>query len=232
MSQNSSYYIFNMKDLKYHRARKELVELLVEKGITDQRVLAAIGKIPRHRFIPDSALHRYAYQNKAFPIGAEQTISHPYTVAFQSQILAVKPGEKVLEIGTGSGYQAAVLAELGAKLYSIERQKSLYHKTTPFLKSLGYTKISLYYGDGFLGKPIYAPFDKIIITAAAPVVPKALLDQLKVGGCLVIPLNNNEGNQDMLRITKVLDQETGNERFTQENFEQFSFVPMLKGRNE
>lgn len=221
-----------MRDLKYHRARKELVELLSEKGITDKRVLRAIGKIPRHRFIPDTALHKYAYENKAFPIGAEQTISHPYTVAFQSQILAVKPGEKVLEIGTGSGYQAAVLSELGAKLYSIERQKSLYLKTTPFLKSLGYEDISLYYGDGFLGKPIYAPFDKIIITAAAPEIPKALLKQLKVGGFLVIPLNNNEGNQDMLRITKILDKDTDKQHFITETFEKFAFVPMLKGKNE
>lgn len=221
-----------MEDLKYFRARKELVELLEEKGITDKRVLSAIGKIPRHKFIPDTALHKYAYENKAFPIGADQTISHPYTVAFQSQILEVKEGEKVLEIGTGSGYQAAVLCELGAKLYSIERQKSLYQKTTPFLKKLGYTDISLYYGDGYLGKPVYAPFDKIIITAAAPEIPTALLEQLKVGGFLVIPLDNDEGNQDMLRIVKEIDKDTGNEVFRTETFEQFAFVPMLKGRNE
>ena len=219
-------------DHKYHRRRKELVEELRNKGIQDENVLEAIGKIPRHKFIPDTALHKYAYENKAFPIGAEQTISHPYTVAFQSQLLQIKPGDKVLEIGTGSGYQAAVLAELGAKLYSIERQKTLFDKTSPFLKSLGYTKISLYYGDGYLGKPIFAPFDKIIITAAAPEIPKALLKQLKVGGFLVIPLNNNEGTQDMLRITKVLFEETNELRFKKEQFEQFAFVPMLKGKNK
>ncbi|MGB0885094.1 MAG: protein-L-isoaspartate(D-aspartate) O-methyltransferase [Chitinophagales bacterium] len=219
-------------DHKYHRRRKELVEELRNKGIQDENVLEAIGKIPRHKFIPDTALHKYAYENKAFPIGAEQTISHPYTVAFQSQLLQIKPGDKVLEIGTGSGYQAAVLAELGAKLYSIERQKTLFDKTSPFLKSLGYTKISLYYGDGYLGKPIFAPFDKIIITAAAPEIPKALLKQLKIGGFLVIPLNNNEGTQDMLRITKVLFEETNELRFKKEQFEQFAFVPMLKGKNK
>lgn len=221
-----------MNDLKYFRARKELVELLEEKGISDKKVLEAIGKIPRHKFIPDTALHKYAYENKAFPIGADQTISHPYTVAFQSQLLEVKPGDKVLEIGTGSGYQAAVLVELGAKLYSIERQKSLYLKTAPFLKKLGYDNINLYYGDGYLGKPVFAPFDKIIITAAAPEIPRELLKQLKVGGFLVIPLDNEEGNQDMLRITKEIEQETGNELFRKENFEKFAFVPMLKGKNE
>jgi len=221
-----------MNDLKYFRARKELVELLAEKGISDKKVLAAIGKIPRHRFIPDTALHKYAYENKAFPIGADQTISHPYTVAFQSQLLEITPGDKVLEIGTGSGYQAAVLCELGARLYSIERQKSLYLKTSPFLKKLGYDNINLYYGDGFLGKPVFAPFDKIIITAAAPEIPRELLKQLKVGGFLIIPLDNEDGNQDMLRITKEIDSETGNEIFRKETFEQFAFVPMLKGKNE
>lgn len=218
-------------DYKYHRRRKELVEELRSKGIQDEKVLDAIGKIPRHKFIPDTALHKYAYENKAFPIGAEQTISHPYTVAFQSQLLQIKPGDKVLEIGTGSGYQAAVLAELGAKLYSIERQKSLYDKTTPFLKSLGYNKISLYYGDGYLGKPVFAPFNKIIITAAAPEIPKALLIQLKVGGFLIIPLDNKEGTQDMLRITKTLEETTKEVKFLKEQFEQFAFVPMLKGKN-
>lgn len=221
-----------MTDLKYYRARKELVELLVEKGISDKAVLEAIGKIPRHKFIPDTALHKYAYENKAFPIGADQTISHPYTVAFQSQLLEIKQGDKVLEIGTGSGYQAAVLCELGAKLYSIERQRSLYLKTAPFLNKLGYDNINLYYGDGFLGKPVYAPFDKIIITAAAPEIPVALLNQLKVGGFLVIPLDNEEGSQDMLRIVKEIDAETGNEIFRKESFEKFAFVPMLKGKNE
>lgn len=221
-----------MNDNKYYRARKELVELLRKKGISDEKVLDAIAKVPRHRFIPDTALHKYAYEDKAFPIGADQTISHPYTVAFQTQLLQINANDVVLEIGTGSGYQAAILAELGVKLHSIERQKSLYDKTTPFLREMGYTKLHLYFGDGYLGKPIYAPFDKIIITAAAPEIPQALLDQLRVGGMLVIPLDNQEGNQDMLRITKRVSIHDNEVYYDRETFEQFAFVPMLKGKNE
>ena len=217
-----------MDDLIYYRRRKELVELLRKKGIKDENVLSAIGKVPRHKFIPDTALHKYAYENRAFPIGCGQTISQPYTVAFQSQILEVKKGEKILEIGTGSGYQAAVLAELGAKVYSIERQKKLYDKTAPLLKKLAY-KMHLYYGDGFLGKKIFAPFDKIIITAAAPEIPQELLNQLKIGGFLVIPLNNNEGSQDMLRIIK-RENDNGEIIYEKQTFEKFAFVPMLKGQ--
>jgi len=220
-----------MSDFIYHRRRKELVELLREKGIKNEKVLEAIGRVPRHKFIPDTALHKYAYENKAFPIGAEQTISHPYTVAFQSEILEIKKGDKVLEIGTGSGYQASVLAELGAKVYSIERQKKLYDRTAPFLRSLGY-KMHLYYGDGFLGKAVFAPFDKIIITAAAPEIPKELLKQLKVGGYLIIPLDNKEGTQDMLRIIKHQDSETSKFSYEKQQFKTFSFVPMLKGENK
>lgn len=220
-----------MSDFIYHRRRKELVDLLKEKGITDERVLQAIGKIPRHKFIPDTALHIHAYENKAFPIGADQTISHPYTVAFQSEILEIKKGDKILEIGTGSGYQAAVLAEVGAKVYSIERQKKLYNRTAPFLRSLGY-KMHLYYGDGFLGKPVFAPYDKIIITAAAPEIPKPLLKQLKNGGYLIIPLDNDEGTQDMLRIIKHFNDDTKKYSYEKEQFKKFSFVPMLKGENE
>ncbi|MFT4646252.1 MAG: protein-L-isoaspartate(D-aspartate) O-methyltransferase [Planctomycetota bacterium] len=219
-----------MLDFIYHRRRRELVELLEQKGITDEKVLEAIGKIPRHQFIPDTALHIHAYENKAFPIGADQTISHPYTVAFQSQKLEIKKGDKVLEIGTGSGYQAAVLAELGAKVYSIERQKKLYDRTAPFLRKLGY-KMHLYYGDGFLGKPVFAPYDKIIITAAAPEIPKALLEQLKIGGYLIIPLDNDKGSQDMLRIIKHYDEETKKYSYEKQQFETFSFVPMLKGEH-
>lgn len=219
-----------MDDFIYHRRRKELVALLKEKGIKNEAVLAAIGKIPRHKFIPDTALHKHAYENKAFPIGSEQTISHPYTVAFQSEILEIKKGDKVLEIGTGSGYQAVVLAELGAKVFSIERQKKLYDRTSPFLKNLGY-KMHLYYGDGFLGKKIFSPFDKIIITAAAPEIPKTLLDQLKIGGFLIIPLDNDEGTQDMLRIIK--RQNADDEIiFEKQKFKKFAFVPMLKGQND
>lgn len=220
-----------MSDFIYHRRRKELVELLEQKGISDEKVLEAIGKIPRHNFIPDTALHIHAYENKAFPIGADQTISHPYTVAFQSEILEIKKGDKILEIGTGSGYQAAILAELGAKVYSIERQKKLYDRTAPFLRSLGY-KMHLYYGDGFLGKPVFAPYDKIIITAAAPEIPKALLKQLKVGGYLIIPLDNEEGTQDMLRIIKHYDEETNKHHYETQQYKTFSFVPMLKGENK
>ena len=216
-----------MQNFKYHKKREELVSILIKKGIHHEGVLAAILKIQRHLFIPDSALHNHAYEDKAFPIGAGQTISHPYTVAFQSQILDVKKGEKVLEIGTGSGYQAAVLAELGVDLYTIERQKSLYDKTLPFMKKLGYSNIKFYYGDGYLGKPAFAPFDKIIVTAAAPEIPQALLQQLKVGGFLVIPLNDEQGSQDMLRITKMAETS-----FEKEIFEKFAFVPMLKGESK
>jgi protein-L-isoaspartate(D-aspartate) O-methyltransferase len=215
-----------MYHLKFVRKRKELVSVLEQLGIFNLAILESMGKIERHLFIPDSALHSHAYENKAFPIGAGQTISQPYTVAFQSQLLDLQKGDKVLEIGTGSGYQAAVLAELGADLYTIERQKGLYDKTAPFLKSLGYTKIKFYFGDGFKGKPAFAPYDKIIITAAAPEIPKALLDQLKIGGKMVIPLDNMEGSQDMLRLTKISEKD-----FEKEAFEKFEFVPMLKGES-
>jgi protein-L-isoaspartate(D-aspartate) O-methyltransferase len=215
-----------MGDLKYNRKRRELVNLMKSKGIHDVALLEAIGSIERHLFIPDSALHSHAYENKAFPIGAGQTISHPYTVAFQTQLLEIQEGNKVLEIGTGSGYQAAILIELGADLYTIERQKELYDKTAPFLKSMGYQQIKFYYGDGFKGKPAFAPYDKIIITAAAPEIPGALLQQLKIGGMMVIPLNNEKGSQDMLRLTKISEKE-----FTKEVFETFAFVPMLKGES-
>ncbi len=211
-------------DIKYIRKRKELVDLLKDKGISSSLVLNAINQIERQLFIPDSALHSHAYENKAFPIGASQTISHPYTVAFQSQLLEIKKGDKVLEIGTGSGYQAAVLVKLGADLYTIERQKALYDVTSPMMKAMGYTNIKFYFGDGFKGKPAFAPYDKIIVTAAAPEIPKALIDQLKIGGMLVIPLNNSKGNQDMLRLTKVSAQQ-----LEKEVFEEFAFVPMLKG---
>lgn len=213
-----------MANLTHVRKRKELVSLLKTKGIIDQKVLAAINKIDRHKFIPDSALHNHAYEDKAFPIGAGQTISHPYTVAFQSQLLEIQKGEKVLEIGTGSGYQAVVLVELGADLYTIERQKSLYDKTAPMLKTFGYHQIKFYFGDGFKGKPAFAPYDKIIVTAAAPEIPKPLLEQLKIGGYLVIPLDNDKGSQDMLRLIKV-----GPKEFQREVYETFAFVPMLKG---
>ncbi len=176
-----------MKDTYRHQGkRQQLVKTVKKKGITDKNVLTAIGKIPRHLFM-DSSFEDHAYQDKAFPIAADQTISQPYTVAFQTQLLEVKKGEKVLEIGTGSGYQTAVLCELGAKVYSIERQHELYKKTKTFLNKIGYRPKYLSFGDGYKGLPEYAPFDKIIVTAGAPEVPKDLLGQLKVGGKMVIP---------------------------------------------
>lgn len=200
--------------------RKQLVNEIVSKGIKSKAVIDAVAKIPRHLFM-DSAFVNFAYVDKAFPIGSGQTISQPYTVAFQTELLEVKKGDKVLEIGTGSGYQTAVLLEIGAKVFTIERQRALYIKTQQFLPQLGYNP-QFFYGDGFLGKPTYGPFDKILITAGAPHVPEKLIEQLKVGGCLVIPLG--EKIQTMLRITKLAHEELKEERF-----QQFSFVPMLKG---
>ncbi|MEI7472997.1 MAG: protein-L-isoaspartate(D-aspartate) O-methyltransferase [Chitinophagaceae bacterium] len=204
--------------------RKKLVDLLKEKGITDEKVLEAINNIPRHYFL-DSAFDEIAYEDRAFPIAEGQTISQPYTVAFQTQLLQIKPFDKVLEIGTGSIYQASVLAELGATVYTIERQKKLYDKAKKFVLKSKYPSIKFFYGDGFEGLPTYGPFDKIIITAAAPIIPPKLIQQLKVGGKMVIPVNEGE-QQRMLRLTK---EENG--QITEEAFEQFSFVPMLTGKN-
>lgn len=200
--------------------RKQLVKEIIKKGIKNEHVINAIAKIPRHIFM-DSAFVNFAYVDKAFPIGSGQTISQPYTVAFQTELLDIKKGDKVLEIGTGSGYQTAVLLELGAKVYTIERQRALFLKTQQFLPKLGYNP-QFFYGDGFQGKPTYGPFDKIIITAGAPFIPEKLVEQLKIGGCLVIPLG--ETVQTMLRITKQTDGS-----IIEEKFQQFSFVPMLKG---
>jgi len=204
--------------------RKKLIELLREKGITDENVLTAINNIPRHFFL-DSAFDEIAYEDRAFPISEGQTISQPYTVAYQSQLLQIKPFEKVLEIGTGSIYQASVLAEMGATVYTIERQKKLYDKTKQFVLRSKYPNIKFFYGDGFEGLPTYAPFDKIIITAAAPFIPAKLVQQLKVGGKLVIPVDEGEV-QRMLRITNNADGTV-----FEEAFENFSFVPMLTGKN-
>lgn len=199
--------------------RRQLVKVVQAQGITDERVLAAIGKIPRHFFF-ENALVEHAYEDKAFPIGAGQTISQPYTVAFQSQLLQIKPGDKILEIGTGSGYQAIVLLELGADVYTIEYQKTLYEHTKSFLPSMGYQP-HFFYGDGSQGLSRFAPYDKIIVTAGAPTVPNALIDQLKVGGCLVIPVGNQK-TQQMMRITK-----TGDSKIKSEVFKDFKFVPLL-----
>lgn len=209
-----------MEDSYRHKGmRRQLVKTVQAQGITDERVLAAIGKIPRHFFF-ENALVEHAYDDKAFPIGAGQTISQPYTVAFQSQLLQIKPGDKILEIGTGSGYQAIVLLELGADVYSIEYQKTLYEHTKSFLPSMGY-RPHFFFGDGSQGLSRFAPYDKIIVTAGAPTVPNALIDQLKVGGSLVIPVGNQK-TQQMMRITK-----TGDSKIKSEVFKDFKFVPLL-----
>ncbi len=206
--------------------RKKLVELLRTKGITDDEVLNAINSIPRHYFL-DTAFDEIAYEDRAFPISEGQTISQPYTVAYQTQLLEIKPYDKVLEIGTGSAYQACVLAELNAQVFTIERQKKLFdfNKVSfPFLKK--YSNIKFFYGDGFEGLPTYAPFDKVIITAAAPFVPPKLIMQLKVGGKMIIPVDEGDA-QRMKRLTKLADGS-----FTEELFDSFSFVPMLGGKKK
>lgn len=204
--------------------RKKLMDLLREKGISDENVLRAMNDIPRHYFL-DSAFDKIAYEDRAFPISEGQTISQPYTVAYQTQLLQVKPNEKILEIGTGSIYQATVLAEMGAKVFTIERQKRLFDKTKVFIFKNTYPNLKFFYGDGYEGLPTYAPFDKVIITAAAPFIPPKLLAQLKPGGKMVIPVDEAH-HQRMLRITKRDDGTT-----SEESFENFSFVPMLSGRN-
>jgi len=204
--------------------RKKLIDLLREKGITDEKVLNAMNNIPRHFFL-DSAFDEIAYENRAFPICEGQTISHPYTVAYQTQLLQVKPFEKILEIGTGSIYQASVLAALGAKVFTIERQKLLFEKTKSYIFKQKYPNVKFFYGDGFDGLPTFAPFDKVLITAAAPFLPPKLLAQLKPGGIMVIPIDEGD-QQRMLRITKNADGS-----ISEEAFENFSFVPMLAGKN-
>jgi protein-L-isoaspartate(D-aspartate) O-methyltransferase len=203
---------------KQRGLRNKLVKILRNKGISDDRVLDAIAKVPRHVFF-ETALLEHAYQDKAFPIGEGQTISQPYTVAFQSEKLEIKPGDKVLEIGTGSGYQACILVELGAKVYTIEYNKNLYDRTKVFLPTMGY-KPYFFLGDGSKGLPAKAPYDKIIVTAGAPIVPSALTDQLKEGGILVIPVGNRD-KQLMLRIVK------RNGQLVKEEFDHFAFVPLL-----
>lgn len=200
-----------------------MVQGIQSKGITDEKVLDAMLSVPRHFFM-DSAFDEVAYEDRAFPIGEGQTISQPYTVAYQTQLLEIKPFYKVLEIGTGSGYQAVVLAEMGAQVHSIERQKKLFetNKTFAYLKK--YTTIKLFYGDGYEGLPTYAPFDRIIITAAAPEIPQKLITQLKPGGMMVIPLGSGEVQQ-MMRVTKL-----ENDSLKEEVFDHFSFVPMLGGK--
>ena len=202
--------------------RKQLIAVLREKGIKDERVLAAIEKIPRHFFL-DTAFERIAYEDRAFPIAGGQTISQPYTVAYQSQLLEIKKFDKVLEIGTGSLYQSCVLAELGAQVYTIERQKELHTFVGKFFFLSTYPSIRRFYGDGFEGLPTYAPFDKIIITAAAPFVPPKLIAQLKPGGFMIAPVGDDQG-QKMMKIIKEKDG-----TIKEEQLGDFSFVPMLDG---
>ena len=213
-----------MKDTNKHQGlRNLLVKQLKEKGITDKNVLDAIAKIPRHLFI-DSSFENFAYQDKAFPIGADQTISQPYTVAFQTELLQVEKEHKVLEIGTGSGYQTAVLVTLGAKVYSIERQNELFKSTKLLLPKLGIRPIHLSFGDGYKGLPQYGPFDSIIVTAGAPIIPQALLSQLKIGGRLVIPV----GDDIQIMTLLIRKNET---QFEKTELGDFKFVPLLENKN-
>jgi len=215
----------NFEDTYRHKGlRKKLIDSLRDKGITDDNVLNAMMNIPRHFFL-DTALEHIAYQDRAFPIGEGQTISQPYTVAFQTQLLEITPFQKVLEIGTGSAYQAMVLAEIGATVFTIERQKKLFDLSKSFILRNKYHSIKFFYGDGFEGLPTFAPFDKVIITAAAPFIPPKLIEQLKPGGKMVIPVDDN-GSQKTMRITKNADG-----TLEEETFSDFSFVPMLKGRS-
>lgn len=213
-----------MKDTFTHQGmRKVLVATLKKKGITNENVLKAIGKIPRHLFM-DSGFINHAYVDKAFPIAADQTISQPYTVARQSELLDLKRGDKILEIGTGSGYQAAVLLEMGAILYTVERQNELFKKTSRFLPKLGYKPRRMVFGDGYIGLEEEAPFDGIIVTAGAPFVPNPLLSQLKVGGKLVIPVGDSI--QTMTVFTRKSETE-----FEKDEYGEFRFVPLLEDKN-
>tara|TARA_B100001250_G_scaffold385586_1_gene381436 strand:- start:422 stop:1066 length:645 start_codon:yes stop_codon:yes gene_type:complete len=206
---------------KHQGQRRQLVKLLEEKGVYDKGVLNAVGSVPRHLFM-DSGLEEYSYIDKAYPIAANQTISQPYTVAFQTQLLELQKGDRVLEIGTGSGYQTAILIALeGLKVYTIERQQELYKTTVLLFKKLGLNPKKVIFGDGYQGLPDQAPFDAIIVTAGAPQVPKPLLEQLTIGGRLVIPVG--EKDQVMTRYMR-----TGEKTFDRQTFGNFRFVPLLK----
>jgi len=211
--------INNTDTFRHKGLRKKLVESIRKKGITDENVLSALLAVPRHLFF-DSGFLEYAYVDKAFPIGAGQTISQPYTVAFQTELLKIKKGDKVLEIGTGSGYQASILYQMGAKVYSIERQRVLFSRAKEQLPKMGFG-VKVFYGDGYQGLPAFAPFDKIIVTAGAPFIPKALTDQLKPGGILVIPVDETDA-QLMTSVHKA-----ANGELTTEYHGRFWFVPLL-----
>lgn len=213
-----------MKDTHKHQGlRNQLVKTIIKKGISDKNVLNAIANVPRHLFM-DSGFVDFAYQDKAFPIAAEQTISQPYTVAFQTELLKVKSNDQILEIGTGSGYQTAVLIEMGAKVFTIERQLELFKKTKLFLPKLGYKPKKIVFGDGYKGMSEFAPFDGIIVTAGAPFVPNPLLAQLKIGGRLVIPVG------DEVQIMTLFIRRSEKD-FEKHELGEFKFVPMLKERN-
>jgi protein-L-isoaspartate(D-aspartate) O-methyltransferase len=213
-----------LKDTAKHQGlRNQLAKLLEDKGITDKNVLEAIKKIPRHLFL-NSSFEDFAYQDKAFPIGAGQTISQPFTVAFQTQLLEVKKDQKILEIGTGSGYQTAVLVAMGAKVFSIERQNELFKTTSVLLPKLGIRPKHLSFGDGYKGLENYAPFDRILVTAGAPIIPKPLMAQLKIGGKLVIPL----GEKEQIMTLLIRKNET---QFEKHEFGEFRFVPLLENKN-
>ncbi len=214
-----------LEDTYQHKGlRKKLIDQLRAKGITSALVLEAMYNVPRHFFL-DSAFDKIAYEDRAFPIGQDQTISQPYTVAYQTQLLNVHRSEKILEIGTGSAYQACILAEMGAWVFTIERQRKLFDNNKNFSYKAKYPNIKFFYGDGFEGLPTFAPFNKILITAAAPFVPPKLVEQLKIGGLMVLPVDE-DGKQRMLRITKKVGGD-----YDEEWFDYFSFVPMLKGKN-
>lgn len=223
------YNVSKEDEYLFKGKRRRLVEQLRAKGIKSAKVLDAIEKIPRHLFFDNTtarpALLDHSYSDKALPIGAGQTISHPFTVAFQTEQLDIKPGEKILEIGTGCGYQTAVLLEMGAKVYSIERQKTLYDKTKLFLPHIGYGGARLIYGDGYKGLPNYAPFDKIIVTAGAPYIPNDLLVQLKVGGIILIPIGEGD-TQEMIWLRK-----TTETSFDKKVMGNFKFVPLLQNKS-
>lgn len=214
------------KDTYRHRGmRRQLIKTLRDKGIRNERLLNVMGELPRHYFF-DTGFDDWAYKDVAFPIGEEQTISQPYTVAYQTNLLEVEEQDKILEVGTGSGYQAAILHNMGARVYTIERHESLYRRTTELLKDLGYGNIRTFHGDGYKGLPRFAPFDKILITAAPDAIPEELQNQLKVGGYLVCPVGAQNESQQMIRLTK-----TEGEPII-ERFDYFKFVPMVKGVNK